>query len=337
MEETTVITPEVMPQEAVTIIEASGVEQSTAAQIRTAFLDMFANAEKWTEQAKAIKVTDVSQVREMKMAREARLALREIRCNAENSRKRLKADALAKGKAIDGICNVLKALIEPVESYLLDQEEFKKRIEAEEKRKLAEARQLALEPFAEFYTHSPAFDLSSLPQEQFDAMLEGLKIKRDAKIAAERKLEEERIKEEERLRQEAVERERKRQEELEEAKKKAEEERKAREDAERKAAEERTAMQAKLDAERKERERVEAEQRAKAEAERKAKEEEEKRAAQAAKAPDKQKLSAFASEVRGLTDRIPQCSTKNGKVACVQLSEQVAKFAAWVDSVAEKL
>lgn len=303
-----VITPEVMPKEALQIIEQTGVENSTATQLREAFVTMFADAEKWLAQAKAIKVTDVSQTREMKLARDMRLALRQIRCDAENARKRLKADALAKGKAIDGIANVLKALVEPVEAYLQDQEDFAKRVEEQKREELRQARNLAMTPYAEFFTMSPGFDLSSMSQEQFDAMLDGLKMKKDAKEAAERKMEELRLAEEERLRKEAeenarLEAEQREKERLErerllkeaqdkaqeEAKKRLEAERKAkaerekaeeaRKKAEREAAEakakadaERAKIQEKLDAERKERERMQAEIDAKAKAEREEKE-----------------------------------------------------------------
>ena len=307
-EQQEVITPEVMPKEALQIIESTGLEVSTATQLRNTFNTMFADADKWLAQAKLIKVTDVSQTREMKMARETRLAIRQIRCDAENTRKRLKADALAKGKAIDGIANVLKALVEPVESYLQEQEDFAKRIEEQKREELRHARNLAMVPYAEFFQVSGGFDLAAMSQEQFDAMLDGLKIKKQAKENAERELEQKRLEEEERLRKEAEDRELQRQKELADAKAKAEQEAKARLAAERKAKAERekaeqerikavaeqseirakaekeaaeakakadaerAKIQAKLDAERKERERMQADIEAKANAEREANE-----------------------------------------------------------------
>lgn len=269
-----VITPEVMPKEALQIIEQTGVENSTATQLRQAFETMFGEAEKWATKAKDIVVTDVSQTREMKLARECRLALREIRCKAENTRKTLKADALAKGKAIDGIANVLKALVEPLEAHLQKQEDFAKRVEEQKREELRQARNLAMTPYAEFFAMSPGFDLSAMSQEQFDAMLECLKMKKDAKEAAERKMEELRLAEEERLRKEAEEnarleaeqREKERLERerlLKEAQDKAQEEAKKRLEAERKAKAERE----KAEQERKKAETEQAEIRAKAERE----------------------------------------------------------------------
>lgn len=269
-----VITPEVMPKEALQIIEQTGVENSTATQLREAFVTMFADADKWLAQAKAIKVTDISQTREMKLARDMRLALRQIRCDAENTRKRLKADALAKGKAIDGIANVLKSLVEPVEAYLQDQEDFAKRVEEQKREELRQARNLAMTPYAEFFAMSPGFDLSAMSQEQFDAMLQGLNMKKEAKEAAERKMEELRVAEEERLRKEAEEKARleaeqrekerlERERLLKEAQDKAQEEAKKRLEAERKAKAERE----KAEEARKKAEAEQAEIRAKAERE----------------------------------------------------------------------
>jgi hypothetical protein len=200
-----VIIPEVMPKEALQIIASSGIEQSTAEQLRTVFNAMFADAGKWLDQAKAINVTDVSQKREMKMARELRLTIRKIRCDAENMRKRLKADALAKGKAIDGICNLLKTLIDPVESHLQEQEDFAKRAEAKKREDLHRVRTLAMTPFVELSAVPQGFDLSAMSSDQFDAMLDGLKIKKEAKESAELEMEEKRLEEEKRLREEAKE------------------------------------------------------------------------------------------------------------------------------------
>ena len=94
--------------------------------------------------AKLIQVTSVEQTREMKFAREARLALRDIRVNAEKARKRLKEDSVRKGRAIDGFANVIKALIEPIESHLLEQETFAARAEEARKNALRESRSAEL-------------------------------------------------------------------------------------------------------------------------------------------------------------------------------------------------
>ena len=109
------------------------------------FQGFFKMAEEWEAKARMIAVTHESQKAEMKLARTGRLFLREKRIEIEKTRKQLKEDSLREGKAIDGIANVLKALIEPIEKYLDEQEHFVELREAEAER----LRQLELQKIAE--------------------------------------------------------------------------------------------------------------------------------------------------------------------------------------------
>ena len=316
----------------VQVIQDSGVEQTTATRIKEAFLTMFSDAEQWAEMAKTISVTDVTQVREMKLARETRLALREIRIKAENARKTLKADALATGKAIDGIANVLKALVVPLETRLQEQEDFAKLYEADQARQLHEKRFLILERFSDVIELTQ-MDLAAMPEEQFDAMIDGLNAER-AKIQHEAE-EAERIEREaeEAAKQKAIEAEKLRQAELAEAKAQADKERAARIKAEKIAAAER--------AER-EKEREAAQRKANAEAAR-IEAEIKKVAAQAARdaetqkqralAPDREKLAVFAAEVRSLDGYVPKLASRNGDDANKKIKEQIEKFAAWIENI----
>jgi len=106
------------------------LEPAIADAIRNAFAAFFAQTEEWATKAGAIQVTDASQTREMRMARESRLALKDIRTSAEAVRKRLKEPYLRAGQAIDALARVIKERIEPIEATLLEQEEFGKRLEA---------------------------------------------------------------------------------------------------------------------------------------------------------------------------------------------------------------
>jgi len=134
------------------LVQESGLEKTKADFILENFSHYFTVAAEWERRAKEIVVTEESQRDIMDLARVGRLALREKRLNVEKERKRLKEQALREGKAIDGIANVLKALIEPIENYLDRQENFVKykkeeedrqtRLEAEKK---AEAERLAKE------------------------------------------------------------------------------------------------------------------------------------------------------------------------------------------------
>lgn len=315
--------PTALPIAALQILKETGVEQSTATQLRFAFNEMFGQAEKWLGQAHAIRVTDVSQVREMKMAREVRLALRQIRCNAENTRKRLKSDALAKGKAIDGIANVLKALIEPVEKHLQEQEDFAKRVEEQRIAALNETRKLALSAYMD--VSGLCENLGALSQEQFDAMLYGAQQKRVREAEAAAEAERLRLAEVERARKEAEALEEKRKTELAEARKRAAEEARARLEAQRVA-----------DLEKMERMRVQAELAKKEEAERAAKAEfdrqdAERKAAERrmAQAPDREKVLAFAETVRRLA--VPELTSPAGVQARAELAAKVEGFARWIE------
>lgn len=218
------------------IVKDSGLEPTKAQFILEKFHDYFNIAAEWEAKAKTIVVTNENQQADMKMARVGRLFLRDKRLSIEKSRKELKEQALREGKAIDGIANVLKALIVPIEEYLDKQERFVE-IRAAEK---AEQERIAMEKRIE-----------------------------DERIAKEKAEAEERERirlENEKLKAEAIEKEK----QLAAERAKAEEERKA---AEEKTRKEREEIEAAARAEREKHERIIAEQKAKAEAERKALEE----------------------------------------------------------------
>ena len=106
------------------IAEESGLPQTKSQALLEIFQEYFGIAAEWEEQAKSIKVTDESQTELMLKAREGRKFLQDARINLEKTRVAQKKFALLEGKAIDGMANVLKASIAPVEAYLKEQEDF---------------------------------------------------------------------------------------------------------------------------------------------------------------------------------------------------------------------
>jgi hypothetical protein len=235
------------PAELLEVVQSTGVEIATQQSLLGLFTPFFEQAREWREKAGKLVITDASQVAEMKLARQSRLALKEIRINVERARRQAKEDSLRRGKAIDGLANVLKFLIEPIESHLLEQESFAERQEAARKARLIEERTAALVAYG---VDPSFFSLAEMPAEHFDKLLNSAKVAHEAKLAAEAK-----AKEEARL-----------------AAEKAEQERIAREKAE---AEERERIR--LENERLKREALEREAREKAERER---QEAERKAAQ---------------------------------------------------------
>lgn len=133
------------------IVQESGLDSTKADILLNRFRDFFDIASEWEKKAEKIIVTDASHKDQMKEARMGRLFLREKRISLEKTRKELKEQSLRESKAIDGIANILKALIVPLEKYLESQENFveieaqkvatieRKRLEDEaEKKRLAE-------------------------------------------------------------------------------------------------------------------------------------------------------------------------------------------------------
>ncbi len=114
------------------LVNESGLEKTKAQVLLDNFSDHFKIAAEWEAKAKAIIVTNANQMAEMQMARVGRLFLKEKRVAIEKTRKKLKEQSLREGKAIDGIANVLKALIVPIEEHLGKQEKFVEIKEAEE-------------------------------------------------------------------------------------------------------------------------------------------------------------------------------------------------------------
>jgi hypothetical protein len=281
------------------IVENSGLEIQTAQNLKESFIPFFDQAEEWKRKAEALVVTDANQVHDMKMARTARLALREIRINADKKRKELKEDSLRYGKAVQGVYNVIDYLISPTEKHLKEQEDFVAIQEAKRKGELRIQRESELEPYTEFIPYE--LDLGGMSEDDYAKTLNGAKLQLQQKIEAERKAEQERIAKE---KAEAAERERIR---LENEKLKAEAEAREKElakerakvEAERKkieakAKKEREEAEAKLKAEIAQKQKLEAEIKAREKAEEDAKKAQAQAEKKAKAAPDKAKLNEFA-------------------------------------------
>lgn len=309
------------------IVNQAGLAQEKSQQLLAKFGEFFQDARHTVEFAKSIKVTSVDQIEEMKKARETRLELKSIRTQVENTRKELKEQSLREGKAIDGIANVIKALIVPVEQFLDEQEKFAERIEAERKNKIEVERISELSKYVEnveVYSLHP----DKLSQESFDQLLKTSKIAFEAQKAAEKLAEEARIKAEQ---EEKAENERIRLEnqKLREAQAKREAE----------IAKEKAKQEALLEKERKAKkaleDKIEADRQAKlkADAEKKRIEDEAKLAKEKAErdallAPDKEKLFELANQLN-LID-MPLVKSSNAKAVVGQVELKLAELANFI-------
>lgn len=299
-----------MTNKLVAVVQTAELDQNKTDQLMKTFGGFYREAKFVVDDFKALKVAGVDDTDTMQKAREARLELARIRVKANKTRKQLKEQSLREGRAIQGVYNIIEALIKPVEQHLLEQEQYAERIKAEEEARIEAQRHAKLSQYtddADLQSLHP----NDLSNESFEKLLETYKFafeakkkaeaeaekERQAKIEADRKEQERIRKENERLKKEAEKREKS------EAKKRAEEAKKL--EKERKA---REAAEAKLKAEKEAREREEREAREAAEAKKKA-EEEAKR--QALLAPDRDKLFELQKQIAAL--EFPAVKTKEAQ------------------------
>lgn len=181
------------------VIQTTELSPSEVQIMFDSFTHFFQEAKEWELKARTIIVTEETQVSEMQQAREGRKVLQRIRLDAEAKRKELKEKSLREGKAVDGIANIIKALVVPIEEYLEKQEKFLENRQAERIETMRVNRSALL---ANYIENPDFYDLKNMSEEGFNTLLENSKIAFMAKKAAERKEEEARIKAEERKREE---------------------------------------------------------------------------------------------------------------------------------------
>lgn len=344
---------ELLPAEATQCLVQSGVNRDSALQVQGAFVELFSKADALVRQGEKIVVTDHRQRALMDEARRVRLQLRAVRCEGDRVRKALKEDSLKRGRAIDGVGNVLSGYIERTEAYLLEQEQFAERHEAKRVAELAEARAKLVQPYADVFAGGTgAFNLGDMGEEQFQVYLTGLRLQHEQKIEQARLAEAARLAQIEQARKDQEERTRlqaeldaKRREIEEQNRIAADNARVAREalDEERRrgAAElervQREAAARVLAAENAERARqiaADAENKRLREAEERAEAMRLADAQRLAAAPDREKVLAFAALVAAL--KAPLLTTDKGLVLREVISGQIAGFSRWLTGQADK-
>jgi hypothetical protein len=327
-------------------VDQSGVERTKAQTVLDSFSAFFDQASEWETKTKGLVIRNASNVAEMKMAREGRLQLKDIRVNAEKTKKKLKENILIEGRFIDSIYNLIEGVTKPIEAELLEKEKY---VERQEEARKAAIRNARIELLAPYEVDHAFYDLTNMPEESFAQLLENSKVAKESRDAAQRKIEEDRIARE---KAEAEERARvalenaklkaeaeKREKEIAEERARVEAERRAREASEkaevdkqaallRKAQEEaekaRKELQAKVEAEAKakrdEAARVEAEKLAKLKAEK-----------ELAKAGDRGKVLAYIGQLESVA--IPSTDSPEASALVDTLIDDIAR----AKSVANKL
>jgi len=171
-------------------LQETPVSEEVAKSLKSEFLPFYEQAQGWQDKAMKIIITDPDQTELMQQAREARLDLKRIRVETEHLRKQKKEGIVREGKAIDGLANIIKFLIVPIEEHLQEQEDFVKVQEEKRKAELLTTRTAELSPFVEDTSY---YSLGEMPEETYAELLKNSKGAQQAKLEAERKVEEDRI------------------------------------------------------------------------------------------------------------------------------------------------
>lgn len=330
----------IVPPELENAVATVGLSIEGAQTLRSAFAPHFVKFHQLA--ASAASIDEASPM----AARRVRLDLKAVRVAAEKTRKELKEDSLRRGKAIDGINNLLEYQLVPVEQAMEKIEKAEELREAARIAALKASREAELLP----YQDPSFFNLGAMPEIQWLELLANSKASHQAKIESAAKAEAERIAAEKAAEEarkakeaaEAAERERMKAENARLAKIAAEE-RAAREESERAAAKQRAEAD---EAARKERLRLQAiaeVERQKAQAEReklaaiereqsKAKEEAARLAKIAAAAPEREKLLAYADKIASVDSPVLTNTNRQRFIAA-----KVAELVAFIKTEANNL
>lgn len=344
----------------VEVINQSGLDTSQADNLMKSFAGFYSQAREIVEKCKTISVTDVSQKDEMLKAKEFRGSLRDIRLDADKTRIKLKEQSLREGRAIQGVYNVLEALIKPVEDSLEKQEKFAENLEKERLEKQFEER---VNKLSQYVSDVSLYSLKDMADEVFENLLAGCKLswekaqqeQKEAENREKQRVALEQIKQERRIEfspysnyidigDELI-------TEMETEKyqltlKKAKENKKVYEENQEKIRLDNIELQKKADTDRKAKEEAEnklrlekeaqakkeADEKAKIEAENKAKEDEEKKKLLA---PDKEKLLEFATRISLVT--APAVKSKDADIILEKAMSKITEAITILQEESKKL
>jgi hypothetical protein len=170
------------------VVQESGLVGESAHELVAKFAPLMAEAKGFADTAKSVTVTDESQMQAMKLARATRLALRAVRIRAENLRKGLKAESIQRGKAIDGVYNLIEYLVSPIETRLEECENFAQTAAAQRAEKLRADREELLRPYS---IDTSFYELAAMPEETFARLLEDTRRSHESKVAEKIRIEKE--------------------------------------------------------------------------------------------------------------------------------------------------
>lgn len=187
--------------ELVQLVSTSGLEKSKQSVIADTLGVFFSKANEWNSTIESIVITSPTEVGKMKMAKEGRLTLKNMRLEGEKIVK-AKRDELKYKMANDVLEDklwlkagqMMEAQYKNLETKLEEKEKYAERWEAEQKEKLKAQRISELLPLG--FQYDNGFNLGDMDESMYQSLKKGLEIAKKEKEDAEKKAEEERIEKE---------------------------------------------------------------------------------------------------------------------------------------------
>lgn len=181
------------------VVEQSGIEKSKGELISNTLSTFFSKANEWNDTIEALTINDVTEVGKMKMAREGRLTLKNMRLEAkklvDNRRGEVKAkmaDYVLEDKLWLKGYQMVEATFKNLETKLEEKEKYAEIKEMERLHELEKERINLLMPFNEFCSIEN-MDLKTMSEEEFTGQLEKAKRLFDLDAAEKNRIEEGRI------------------------------------------------------------------------------------------------------------------------------------------------
>lgn len=180
------------------ITEKSGLEKKTTDEIAKKFSQFFTIAKEWKQKIEALEITSAEQKAEMKMARDARLFLKNTRVLAQKDTEIMRltikermAKDVAEDKFVVECFRLVETAFKSIEKIAQDKEDFAEKLEQERKDKLKAERIEILTPLSEFVPMG--LNLAEMSEDDFSKLVNGANLQKEAKEQADKKAQQEAI------------------------------------------------------------------------------------------------------------------------------------------------
>ena len=189
------IAPIQHPEELVPVLSVSGAEVSIQNQVVKTLAEFITKAKEWNTTIESLQITSADEIGKMKMAKEGRLTLKNMRLNGKKTveviRKSIKdrmSSDIIEDKLWMKSWQIVEDIYDNLESKLEAKENFAKKLEEERIKKLKEDREAQLTPYSAFVPFG--IDLANMGEEDFQKVLSGARLQYEAKADQDRKAEE---------------------------------------------------------------------------------------------------------------------------------------------------